>query len=192
MIQVFPQQPDPTRFQAKQFRCLGQNNLKRLFNFKRAVQRLSNCIEQAQLTIALAKLVDRTNAHVKIVVESYSDTKKCGILPLWWTKRYDRAFTTEEQMGKQYSRESKIETVRLSYQTDKKPDDFAASVGISRSSLNRWRSEYGQDPQQAFPGKGVRKERDEEVAQLKKQLRDAQLENEVLKKAVAIFTQPKR
>lgn len=95
-------------------------------------------------------------------------------------------------MGKQYSREFKIETVRLLYQTDKKLDDFAASVGISRSSLNRWRSEYGQDPQQAFPGKGVRKERDEEVAQLKKQLRDAQLENEVLKKAVAIFTQPKR
>jgi transposase len=95
-------------------------------------------------------------------------------------------------MGKQFTREFKIETVRLSYQTDMRLDEFAASVGISRSSLNRWRREYGQDSVQAFPGKGVRKERDEEVARLKKQLRDAQLENEILKKAVAIFTQPKR
>lgn len=95
-------------------------------------------------------------------------------------------------MGKQFTREFKIETVRLSYQTEMKLDEFAASVGISRSSLNRWRREYGQDPGQAFPGKGVRNERDEEVARLKKQLRDAQLENEILKKAVAIFTQPKR
>jgi transposase-like protein len=56
-------------------------------------------------------------------------------------------------MGKQYTREFKVETVRLSHQTDKKLDDFAASVGISRSSLNRWRVAYQEDPQQAFPGK---------------------------------------
>ena len=95
-------------------------------------------------------------------------------------------------MGKQFTREFKSETVRLSYQTEKNLNEFAASVGISRSSLNRWRVAYGEDPQQAFPGKGVRKERDEEVAQLRKQLREAQMENEILKKAVAIFTQPKR
>jgi transposase len=64
--------------------------------------------------------------------------------------------------------------------------------GISRGSLNRWRREYGEDPDQAFPRKGQQKERDAEVAQLKKALREAQLENEVLKQAVAIFTQPKR
>lgn len=85
-------------------------------------------------------------------------------------------------MAKTYTREFKIEAVRLSYQTEKPLDELAADLGISRSSLNRWRREYGEDPDQAFPGKGQQRERDAEVAQLKKALRETQLEIEVLKK----------
>jgi transposase len=95
-------------------------------------------------------------------------------------------------MAKAYAREFKIEAVKLSYQTDKTLDELATNLGISRSSLNRWRREYGEDPAQAFPGKGLQKERDAEITRLKKELREVQLENEILKKAVAIFTQPKR
>ena len=95
-------------------------------------------------------------------------------------------------MAQAYTREFKVEAVRHSYQTEKPLDELATDLGISRSSLNRWRREYGEDPEQAFPGKGQQKEGDAEIARLKKELREAQLENEVLKKAVAIFTQPKR
>jgi transposase len=103
-------------------------------------------------------------------------------------------------MAKAYPREFKFETVKLSYQTDKQLGELASDLGISRSSLSRWRQEYGEDPKQAFPGKGQQKERDIEIARLKKELREAQLENEILKKAVAItstplstgFTHPKR
>lgn len=95
-------------------------------------------------------------------------------------------------MGSAYTREFKVEAVKLSYQTDKPLDNLARDLGISRSSLNRWRREFGQDPDQAFPGQGRQKERDAEVAQLKKELREAQLENEILKKAVAIFAHPRR
>ena len=63
---------------------------------------------------------------------------------------------------------------------------MAETLGVSRSSLNRWRSEFGVDPDQAFPGKGQRKKRDEEVACLQKALKESQMENEILKKAVAI------
>jgi len=63
---------------------------------------------------------------------------------------------------------------------------------VSKSSLHRWRSEFRDDPEQAFPGKGQMKERDGEIARLKKELKQAQMENEVLKKAVAIFTQPSK
>jgi transposase len=94
-------------------------------------------------------------------------------------------------MGKvrrDFTREFKIETVRLSHQTDKPLEEFAADMGISRSSLSRWRSEFRDDPEQAFPGKGQPKERDAEIAQLKKQLKQAEMEREVLKKALAIFT----
>jgi transposase len=98
-------------------------------------------------------------------------------------------------MGKvrrDFTREFKIEAVRLSHQTDKTLDEFAEDMGISRSSLSRWRSEFREDPQQAFPGKGQPKERDVEIARLKKLLRQAEMERDILKKALAIFSQTQR
>ena len=88
-----------------------------------------------------------------------------------------------------YTREFKIEAAKLSYNSDKPVEEVAESLGVSQSSLNRWRREYREDPDQAFPGQGQQKERDAEVARLKKELKQAQLENEILKKAAAIFTQ---
>ena len=88
-----------------------------------------------------------------------------------------------------YTREFKIEAAKLSYNSDKPVEEIAESLGVSQSSLNRWRREYREDPDQAFPGQGQQKERDAEVARLKKELKQAQLENEILKKAAAIFTQ---
>lgn len=94
--------------------------------------------------------------------------------------------------GKTYSREFKIEAVKMSYNSDQSVADLAAELDVSKSSLFRWRKEFGEDPEQAFPGKGQRKDRDAEIAQLKKELREARLENEILKKATAIFAQTKR
>ena len=96
------------------------------------------------------------------------------------------------KVRRDFTREFKIETVRLSYQTNKTLDEFAEDMGISRSSLSRWRSEFRDDPEQAFPGKGQPKERDAEIAQLKKRLRQAEMERDVLKKALAIFSQTQR
>ena len=91
-----------------------------------------------------------------------------------------------------YTREFKIEAAKLSYNSDKPVEEIAKNLGVSQSSLNRWRSEYRADPDQAFPGNGQMKERDAEVARLKKELREARMENEILKKAVAIFTRSQR
>jgi transposase len=91
-----------------------------------------------------------------------------------------------------YTREFKIETVKLLRNSDKSVDAMAETLGVSRSSLNRWQREFGADPDQAFPGNGQRRERDEEVARLQKALKEAQMENEILKKAVAIFTRSQR
>jgi len=44
------------------------------------------------------------------------------------------------------------------------------------------------DPQFAFPGKGRLKPHEEELRLLKKQLRDAEEERDILKKALAIFS----
>ena len=87
-----------------------------------------------------------------------------------------------------YTREFKIEAAKLSYNSDKSSEEIAQDLGVSQSSLNRWRREYRADPDQAFPGNGQMKGRDAEVAQLKRELREARMERDILKKAVAIFT----
>ena len=79
-----------------------------------------------------------------------------------------------------YTREFKIEAVKLSHNSDKSVEEIAEALGVSRSSLNRWRDEFGGDPDQAFPGQGQRKERDEEVARLQKALKESQMANEIL------------
>jgi transposase-like protein len=63
-------------------------------------------------------------------------------------------------MGKvrrDFTREFKIEGVRLSYQTDKSLDEFAEDMGISRSSLSRWRSEFGMIRNKLFLARGNQK-----------------------------------
>ena len=85
-----------------------------------------------------------------------------------------------------YTKQFKIEAVKLWYNSEKSVEQIAESLGMSKRSLHRWRSEFRADPDQAFPGKGEQKERDAEVRRLKKDLRQAQMENEILKKAAAI------
>ena len=63
-----------------------------------------------------------------------------------------------------YTREFKIEAVKLLSNSDKSVDTMAERLGVSRSSLDRWQCEFGADPDHAFPGNGQRKERDEAVA----------------------------
>ncbi len=92
---------------------------------------------------------------------------------------------------KSYSREFKLEAVRLSHESDRTVAEVADELGLSKSSLFRWRHELADDPDQAFPGQGRMKERDAEIARLRQELRKAQLENEILKKATAIFARAK-
>ena len=87
-----------------------------------------------------------------------------------------------------YTREFKIDAAKLSYNSEKSVEEIAGSLGVSQSSLHRWRQEYRDDPDQAFPGSGQQKERVAEIVRLKKELKQSQLENEILKKAAAIFT----
>ena len=95
-------------------------------------------------------------------------------------------------MRKQYSREFKVEAVRLSYEEGQTIAKVAKQLGIPRSSLGRWRSAYKKDPEGSFPGKGNLNEKDAEIARLKKALREAEMKVEILKKATAIFAQPSR
>jgi transposase len=85
-----------------------------------------------------------------------------------------------------YTFEFKEQAVQLSYSNGKPVAETAADLGLAANVLHRWRREVKLTGR-AFPGHG--KARDEEMAALKKQLKQAELERDILKKAVSFFAQ---
>lgn len=88
---------------------------------------------------------------------------------------------------RKYDAQFKTEAVRLVL-NGKSIKQVADDLGINANVLSRWRREYLQDGEHAFPGIGHLKPDDEELRQLKKQLRDVTEERDILKKALAIFS----
>lgn len=60
-------------------------------------------------------------------------------------------------------------------------------LGVHIKTLYRWMDEFRQDGNNAFPGKGKLKPDDEEIRRLKRENLDLREENDILKKATAIF-----
>ena len=88
-----------------------------------------------------------------------------------------------------YSKEFKIDVIQQSYQRDN-IRELADELGIDPGLIYAWRSKYKTQPQQAFPGKGIRSRtpKEKELAELKKELADVCMERDILKKAMGIFT----
>ena len=88
---------------------------------------------------------------------------------------------------KDYSKEFKLSAVHLMKSKLFKPKEvFEMLGGIDRQTVYRWIKEYDEEGESAFdPNKAVLPAR--ELNRLKKQLADAQMENEILKKATAYF-----
>ena len=90
---------------------------------------------------------------------------------------------------RKFTREFKVEAVRPIIEGQKSIIQVSLELDIKRSVLQRWREEYQDDPGQAFPGSGQLKPGDAENARLKRELKTAQLERDILKKAIASFSQ---
>ena len=90
---------------------------------------------------------------------------------------------------KQYTKEFKLEVVRASYETDTSQAEFAHDMGIGRSTLTNWRAAFKGSGKDAFPGSGRQTPDDAEMTRLKRELRQARQERDILKKALAFFAQ---
>ena len=85
----------------------------------------------------------------------------------------------------QYSAEYKREAVELSEREDMSVSQVAHDLGISRNMLTRWRREHEQAGSEAFQGQD--NARDDEVAQLRRELAQVKKERDFLKDAAAFF-----
>ena len=93
------------------------------------------------------------------------------------------------RVKKNYSVEYKKKAVELSFARGS-VTQICKELDIPTSVLSRWRRESDQYGKNSFPGRGKPKLTDEqrEITELKKKLRNSELENQILKKAVSIFS----
>lgn len=89
---------------------------------------------------------------------------------------------------KTYSKEFKIEAVKLLETTDKTGAEISRELGIKRNQLYKWREEINAKGVEAFQGPGRRPtDQSDQVAQLKRENAQLKEELEILKKAAAYF-----
>jgi transposase len=91
-----------------------------------------------------------------------------------------------------FSREFKLEAVKLITHKGYSIAEASRSLGIDYSVLRRWKDQFEKDPQNAFPGKGQLKPADEEIWRLRKKLEQVTEERDILKKALAYFAEPQK
>ena len=90
-------------------------------------------------------------------------------------------------MGR-YSKEFKVEAVRMLNAAEKPATELAADLGVKRSLLYRWRDQINEKGDAAFTGAGrPSKENQSEISKLKQELKDVKEERDILKKAAAYF-----
>jgi transposase len=87
-----------------------------------------------------------------------------------------------------YSREFKLEAVSMLTDGGVSIAQAARNLGISENSLWRWKKEFEEDPDHAFPGKGHLKPPEDKLARLRRENRRLRQERDILKKAVGIFS----
>jgi transposase len=92
-------------------------------------------------------------------------------------------------MGKRFDKEFKIEAVRLASEPGNTQSKIERDLGISQGIISRWKRELRKDGDQAFPGKGRLKPDDDELRRLKRENERLRTERDILKKAVAIFSE---
>lgn len=95
-------------------------------------------------------------------------------------------------MGKQrrqYPQEFKVEAVKLVTEGGLGVAQAARDLGIPESALWRWRKQYGEDPDHAFPGQGKLKPEAEELRKLRLENEKLRQQRDILKKAIAICSQ---
>ncbi len=92
-----------------------------------------------------------------------------------------------------YSKEFKLEAVRLLAAGEKPASEIARSLGIRRNQLYKWREEIRGKGEAAFTGPGRRPaDQEAEISRLRRELARITEERDILKKAAAYFAKDVR
>jgi transposase len=88
---------------------------------------------------------------------------------------------------KVYSKEFKLEALRLADESSKSVAQVSRELGLRPNQIVKWRKQLEAKQESAFPGKGNSSDKDAEIRRLKKELASSREENEFLKKTAVFF-----
>jgi len=96
---------------------------------------------------------------------------------------------TKRKPYKTFTKEFKIEAIRLMDESDRPSAEIAMQLGIRRNQLYKWKDQLNDKGDKAFPNKTGRPQKDQqsELSALIQENRRLKEENEILKKAAAYF-----
>jgi len=96
-------------------------------------------------------------------------------------------------MGRRaFNREFKLEAVKLVRERGISAAQAGRDLGIHANVVSRWVREARADQAQAFPGRGVMKADDAELARLKRELAKTKAERDILKKTIGYLAKEPR
>jgi transposase len=94
------------------------------------------------------------------------------------------------QQRRKYDPDFKRNAVRLTEETGRTVVDAAEKPCISKDILYRWRQAQRVNQELAFPGNGreALTHQQQKIRELEKRLKNAEMERDILKKAMVIFS----
>ncbi len=98
---------------------------------------------------------------------------------------------SEHKEKRKYTREFKLEAVRLYETSGKSMRVIEQELGITPYLLAKWVQEFRRGEASAFPGKGRLPAEEAELQRLRRENEILRQEREILKKVVVIFSKPK-
>lgn len=91
-----------------------------------------------------------------------------------------------------YDKEFKLNAINLYLSSNRSYKQVSEELGLPSGTLSGWVDDHKKDGDKAFPGKGKLKSDDLEVSQLRRELAIAREERDILKKALGIFSSPRK
>lgn len=91
-----------------------------------------------------------------------------------------------------YDKEFKKNAVNLYLNSNRSYEEVGEELGLPGSTLASWVGSQKRNGAEAFPGKGHLKPSDAEIMQLRKELMIVREERDILKKALGIFSSPRK
>ena len=95
-----------------------------------------------------------------------------------------------EKKRRRYDAEFKRNAIALSEEPGRTARSVEHSLGIASGMIGRWKRQLEKNGNLAFPGNGIEALTPEQkkIRDLEKRLKDAEMDRDILKKALAIFS----